>query len=300
MDWDKLRIFHAVAEAGSFTHAGASLNLSQSAISRQISGLEDSLDILLFHRHARGLVLTEQGEILYKTAKDIFARLSMVEGQLSDSRQRPTGPLRITIANMIGVTWLAPNLAGFRKEHPDIQTTLLLDDRIYNLGMREADVAIRLFKPQQPDLIQSRIAELDFVLCAHESYFADRSMPETAQDLKQHILLGFPLQPAPPYAQYNWLFKMADIDPDMDRNLVLLNSLNAIWHAMQGGVGIAAIPYFLVKDRKDIIQLKNMPDHPIVNMYFVYPEERRNSARIGALREFLHGLVEKTPFKVEK
>jgi len=70
MDWDKLRVFHAVAEAGSFTHAGDSLNLSQSAVSRQISGLEESLQVPLFHRHARGLILTEQGELLYRTARD--------------------------------------------------------------------------------------------------------------------------------------------------------------------------------------------------------------------------------------
>ena len=79
MDWDKLRIFHAVAEAGSFTHAGESLNLSQSAISRQISGLEQSLNIVLFHRHARGLILTEHGEDLYKTAHEVFHKVAMTE-----------------------------------------------------------------------------------------------------------------------------------------------------------------------------------------------------------------------------
>ena len=74
MDWDKLRVFHAVAEAGSFTHAGETLNLSQSAVSRQISGLEERLRVPLFHRHARGLILTEQGEILYRTTREIFRK----------------------------------------------------------------------------------------------------------------------------------------------------------------------------------------------------------------------------------
>ena len=74
MDWDKLRIFHAVAEAGSFTHAGEKLNLSQSAVSRQISALEGSLKVPLFHRHARGLVLTEQGDVLYRTARPGWRR----------------------------------------------------------------------------------------------------------------------------------------------------------------------------------------------------------------------------------
>ena len=96
MDWDKLRIFHAVAEAGSFTHAGESLNLSQSAVSRQISALEESLNVSLFHRHARGLILTEQGELLYRTAHEVFAKLAMAEAQLSESKDRPKGQLKVT------------------------------------------------------------------------------------------------------------------------------------------------------------------------------------------------------------
>ena len=79
MDWDKLRVFQAAAEAGSFTHAGERLHLSQSAVSRQISSLEESLNVALFHRHARGLILTEQGEVLLSTTKDVFTKLSATE-----------------------------------------------------------------------------------------------------------------------------------------------------------------------------------------------------------------------------
>src|SRR6202171_2432708 len=95
MDWDKLRVFHAVAEAGSFTHAGEALNLSQSAVSRQISALEESLSVPLFHRHARGLILTEQGELLFRTAREVFAKLAMSESLISESKDRPEGPLKI-------------------------------------------------------------------------------------------------------------------------------------------------------------------------------------------------------------
>lgn len=153
MDWDKLRIFYAVAEAGSFTHAGDTLNLSQSAVSRQISTLEESIGVSLFHRHARGLILTEEGELLQTAAAEIFGKLAMIEGQLADARKLPEGPLRITVAEFIGSTWLAPKLEQLRREHPDVKLTMLLDDRIFNLSMREADAAIRLYKPEQPDLI---------------------------------------------------------------------------------------------------------------------------------------------------
>jgi DNA-binding transcriptional LysR family regulator len=109
MDWDKLRVFHAVAEAGSFTHAGEALNLSQSAVSRQISALEESVSMPLFHRHARGLILTEQGELLFRTAREVFAKLAMAEGLISESKDRPKGPLKITTTVAFGSVWLTPS-----------------------------------------------------------------------------------------------------------------------------------------------------------------------------------------------
>src|SRR6201996_1417123 len=128
MDWDKLRVFHAVAEAGSFTHAGDSLNLSQSAVSRQISGLEESLQVPLFHRHARGLILTEQGELLYRTARDVFAKLSMTEAMLSESKERPKGPLKVTTTVAFGSAWLTPRIKEFLDLYPEVTLTLLVDD----------------------------------------------------------------------------------------------------------------------------------------------------------------------------
>src|SRR3712207_3804756 len=164
MDWDKLRVFHAVAEAGSFTHAGETLNLSQSAVSRQISALEESLGVPLFHRHARGLILTEQGELLHRTARDVFAKLSMTEAMLTESREHPKGPLRVTTTVAFGSTWLTPRINEFLSIYPDIQLTLLFDDNELDLAMREADIAIRMNTPRQPDLIQRHLMAIRFHL----------------------------------------------------------------------------------------------------------------------------------------
>ena len=95
MDWDKLKVFHAAAEAGSFTHAGEQLGLSQSAVSRQVSALEQELSVSLFHRHARGLILTEQGDLLFRTAHDVFMQLQAARAKLTDSRERPSGDLKV-------------------------------------------------------------------------------------------------------------------------------------------------------------------------------------------------------------
>ncbi len=297
MDWDKLRIFHAVAEAGSFTHAGEALNLSQSAISRQISTLEESLGVSLFYRHARGLLLTEQGELLHRAARDIFAKLSMIEGQLVDSKKLPEGPLRITVPEFIGSTWLAPKLKGLREQHPDIQLTILLDDRIYNLGMREADAAIRLYKPEHPDLVQRQLTTIHFHICASATYIKKHGKPKDVKDLKNHTMIGYPGDVPAPFADPNWLFRIADADPETDNNLIMMNSMFAIHQAVQSGAGLAALPGYLIEASEGNIEIV-LPDvtRSGVDMYFVYPEERRHSRRIAIFRDFLLKYISETSF----
>ena len=154
MDWDRVRVFHAVAQAGSFTRAAEGLGLSQSAISRQIGALEEDLGTPLFHRHARGLVLTEQGEILLHTANEVAKRMASVQTALGDSRDSPAGHLRINATIGLGSVWLVAQLPDFIERHPDITISLVIGDSDVDLSMREADVAIRVARPTQPDLIQ--------------------------------------------------------------------------------------------------------------------------------------------------
>ena len=297
MDWDKLRIFYAVAEAGSFTHAGETLNLSQSAVSRQISTLEESIGVSLFHRHARGLILTEEGELLHKTAAEIFGKLAMIEGQLADSRQLPEGPLRITVAEFIGSTWLAPKLAQLRDEHPDIQLTMLLDDRILNLSMREADAAIRLYKPEQPDLIQRQLTSIHFHICASKDYLKAKGTPKAVKDLKKHTLIGYPENGPAPFADPTWLYRIAEIDGEnASSDTIMLNSISGIYEAVKAGAGIAALPDYLIAKDKNIVQILADTARPPVEVYFVYPEERRHSKRIGIFKDFLLKTIGETKF----
>ncbi len=296
MDWDKLRIFHVVAEAGSFTHAGETLNLSQSAISRQISGLEESLGVTLFHRHARGLVLTEQGELLQKTAKDIFGKLAMIEGQLIDSKELAEGPLRVTTVGFLGSTWIAPMLRELSEKYPKLQLTMLLDNRIYNLGMNEADAAIRLYKIEQPDLIQHHLGTINFHIYASRDYLQKHSAPETVKDLKQHTLIGYPEGVTIPFSDPNWLFRTAGATPDEDANLLMMNSMFAIHSAVKTGAGLAALPDYLMADDAHVETLLPNLQPTGVDMYFVYPEERRHSQRIAVFKDFLLEKIEQANF----
>lgn len=296
MDWDKLRIFHMVASAGSFTHAGESLQLSQSAVSRHISSLEESLGVTLFHRHARGLILTEQGELLHRSSQDIFARLAMIEGQLADSKNISDGEISITVADFIGSHFIAPHLHEFHKQNPHIRLNLLMDDRVLNLGMREADAAIRLYKPDQADLIQKQIATVHFEIIASKDYLTKRGTPKNISELKQHTLITYPEHVLTPYQNPNWLLTAADISIKTHPSLITVNSVSAIYHAVMNHTGIACLPRFMVSGNESLQRLLPSLKIPSVDMFYVYAEERRNSKRIALMRDFITDLVKKTNF----
>ena len=154
MDWDKLKIFHAVAEAGSFTKATINLNLSQSAISRQILSLENDLKIKLFERHARGLSLTDNGEHLYKTAHEVISKLKDVESTLIDKRDKLSGKLTITTVVSFGTVWLTPRIKEFMKLNPEVEIELIFDDTELDLSTRQADIGIWMRRPRQLNYIQ--------------------------------------------------------------------------------------------------------------------------------------------------
>ncbi|PCI56140.1 MAG: LysR family transcriptional regulator [Alphaproteobacteria bacterium] len=287
MDWDKLRVFKAVAEAGSFTHAGDELNLSQSAISRQISSLENSLGLPLFHRHARGLILTEQGDMLLQTTNDVFNRLQQVETRLSDSRMLPEGPLTITTVEFIASTWLAPQIGKFHQAFPDIQVTMLLDDRVFDLGKREADVALRLQPAGNSDLIEKHLTTINFALCTSKRYLEQHDKPKTLEDLKNHVMIAYPPNTQTPFLKPNWAFNRFDIEVQNNPKILLINSMHARYAAIKSGIGIAALPRYIVRQDDDLEILFPDLDIPSVDLYFVYPQERRNSKRITVLKDFL-------------
>ncbi len=287
MDWDKLRVFHAVAEAGSFTHAGEVLNLSQSAVSRQIGALEESLKVPLFHRHARGLILTEQGELLYDTARDVVHKLAMAEAMLSESKDRPRGPLTVTTTVAFGSAWLTPRMKEFIELYPEIDLTLLLDDAELDLGMREADVAIRMSPPRQADLIQRPLLTLRSEIFASKDYIQKHGKPEKAEDLDHHRIVVYGDTGSLPVPHVNWLLEIG-ASPERPRRPVLrVNNVYGIYRAVRSGLGIGSFGGYMVPHDAPIVRILPDLSGPPVQAYFVYPEELRHSKRIAVLRDFL-------------
>jgi DNA-binding transcriptional LysR family regulator len=286
LDWDKLRVFHAVAEAGSFTHAGDTLNLSQSAVSRQIQALEEALNAPLFHRHARGLILTEQGETLNRTVREVFSKLAMTEAQLTESRERAAGRLKLTTTTGFGSAWLAPRLARFLDAHPEVTLTLLLDDADLDLAMREADVAIRLHAPRQPELIQRHVATFGWRVVGAPDYLKRFGIPSRAEDLDSHRILIYG-DYRPPIENINWLAEAGRRAGQGRRAAIEANSLPAMLQMVRAGVGLAALPDYLGAELDDLVAVLPALKTPRIEAYFVYPEEMRHSKRVAVFRDFL-------------
>ena len=287
MDWDKLKVFHAAAEAGSFTHAGEQLGLSQSAVSRQVSALEQELSVPLFHRHARGLILTEQGDLLYRTAHEVFMKLEAARTKLTDSREKPNGELRVNTTQGIGVHWLTPRLGEFCDLYPDIRINLITGDEELDLAMREADVAIRLRQPVQPDLIQRKLFSMHFHAYASPEYLKRSGTPHSPQDLDRHriMVLG---GNAPNYLQdVHWLTKLGRDGKEPRVPWFVINNVLGLLRACQRGLGIAMLPDYLVEEDGGLVQLFGDVDGVAFEAYFVYPEELKSVARIQVFRDFL-------------
>ena len=287
MDWGKLRIFHAAAEAGSFTHAGEGLEMSQSAVSRQISALEKDLNVILFHRHARGLILTEQGEVLYRTVHDVFNKLETVFTRLSDSKLKPSGDLRVTTTLGLGSHWMTQRLNDFIELYPDINLRLLLHNSELDIAMREADVAIWLREPTQNDLIRRKLFTVHLHLYASIGYIKKHGNPRDVEALAKHRIITFGGNAPEPVKALNWLETLFVEAEKKIRPVLTINSLYGLRRAVKSDIGIAVLPDYLVGEDNDIVPILRDARLPQFDTYFVYPEELRNAKRVEVFRDFM-------------
>ncbi|ACB93714.1 LysR family transcriptional regulator [Beijerinckia indica] len=285
MDWDKLRIFHAAAKVGSFTHAGSMLGLSQSAVSRQVGALEGDLQVPLFHRHARGLILTEQGEVLYRTVQDVMAKLDQARTRLNESRERPNGDLRITTNVAIGTGWLTPRLGEFLDLYPDIRLHLILTDEELDLGMRAADVALRLREPVQPDLIRRRLFTVHYHLYASVDYVKYHGQPQRIEDLDDHRLISYDAAAASYLDDLNAPLHIGRNAKHPRLSALSVTNIIALQKAVEQGVGIGVLPDYLKTSQ--VVQIMTDAVTPELECYLVYPEELKSVARIQVFRDFL-------------
>ena len=284
MDWDKLRIFHAVADAGSLTHAGDTLHLSQSAVSRQIRALEDSLNTTLFHRHARGLILTEQGELLFEATSSMAKRLETAAARIRDSEEEVFGELRVTTTTGFGSLWLAPRLPRLYEKYPDLKIDLMLEERVLDLPMREADVAIRMKEPSQADLIRKRLMHIRMRLYASPRYLEKRAAPDRIEEISGHRLICQNPQSAQVGAGANLVQYLMTHDI---QSTLTVNNYFGVLQAVLHDLGIGVLPDYLTHDFPELVRILPDIESVEVPVFLAYPEELRQSKRVAAFRDFV-------------
>ena len=287
MDWDKLRIFHAVASAGSFTHAGQMLTLSQSAVSRQISALEEEITTPLFQRHARGLTLTDEGEMLYAAVSDVLTRLAQAEEALKNVREAPRGALKITSSHGIGTYWLVPRLDDFLKEYTEVEVHLVMEDRELDLAQREADIAIRMRAPVQADLIQRKLFTVHYHMYATKEYLEKFGTPHTLDEIADHTIIAYGETAAPEIREINWLLEQTRRRMNGKGRTVRINNVTGILCATEAGLGISAVPDYVAANRPHLIRVLPDVPGPSFDVHLVYADALRQSKRVAAFRDFL-------------
>jgi DNA-binding transcriptional LysR family regulator len=296
MDWDKLKIFHAVAEAGSFTSASVVLNVSQSAISRQIQSLEQDLKVQLFERHARGLTLTQNGEYVYKTAHEVIGKLKEVETSLGDQKDKPTGKITITTVRSFGTHWLTPRIQEFMSLNPEIEVELIFDDKELDLSTRQADIGIFMRRPKQLNYIQRKLVDINYHIFASTKYLGIHGIPKNANDLSNHRFISFGKGAPSPVYNPDWALKLGVKDNKKRKPIMKVNSVMGLLLAVESGVGLAALPDYLISQSNNVVKVLPKLEGPITEAHFVYPQSLKNVARVQAFRNFLYSKLSETNF----
>ncbi|MDC3185397.1 LysR family transcriptional regulator [Candidatus Pelagibacter sp.] len=296
MDWDKLKIFHAVAEAGSFTSATINLNLSQSAISRQIQALEQDLKVQLFERHARGLTLTQHGEYVFKTAHEVISKLKEVETTLIDQKSKPSGKITITTVRSFGTHWLTPRIQEFMKLNPEIEVELIFDDKELDLSTRQADIGIFMRRPKQLNYIQRKLMDINYHIYGSNKYLEQYGIPKTVNDLNKHRFISFGRGAPSPVFNPDWAMKLGMKDNKKRKSVMKVNSVMGLLLAVESGVGLAALPDYLVFQSRNLIKVLPNTEGPITEAHFVFPQSLKNVARVQAFRNFLYSKISEWKF----
>lgn len=294
LQWDDLKYFLAMAEAGSLSGAARTLSVSQPTLGRRLTALEDALGAELFLRTAQGLELTELGEQLIESAKLMQDEAHTIERAATGRNQGLAGSVTITAIEGIGAEWLTHELADFQNSYPDITLEIKIDNSVSDLLRREADIAIRMFRPTQVDLIARKSVTMKYGLFASKNYIDEHGIPESIADLVNH-------RSVLPHDELMQLVRrrLDHLKLAFGPTAFRSNSMFALIQAVRSGYGIGTNSLLTASLHDDIERV--LPEVTIFSndLWLVTHPELRRSARIRVVWDFLVECLQKNRHRFE-
>lgn len=287
MDWDDFRYFMAAAETGSLTAAAKRLRASQPTVGRRIDALETTLGIKLFQRSVNGLMLTEEGAFVFEHAQAMYAAAEKIRRNVEREDKRVGGTVRLALPEGLCSEIFAPALPRFYREHPGIYLILNVSSNTANLTRGEADIAVRLFRPKENNLVTRRLGTMTLGLFASTAYLKAHGQPVNIPSLKRHrvIAYGDQLSALP---ENQWLLRHSA------PSACVLSSDNTITHlrATAAGVGISVQPHLICRGNPGMVPvLKNarLPHHEV---WIAYHNDLRHLAGIRTVVDFISSTLD--------
>lgn len=287
MNWDDVRIFLAVARSGQILGAAKRLGLNHATVARRLTALESDLKAQLLTRRPSGTELTRAGEELLLAAERMEAEMLSARAAVGDASVSISGTVRVGAPDGFGVAFLAPRLGELTKIHPELTIELVPVPRSFSLSRREADIAITVERPEQGRLVASRLVDYRLGLYASKSYLAEAGMPQSAEALAAHRLVGYVedllASPSLAYA--------GEIARDFRPRFAVSSALGQT-EAVRSGAGIGILHAFIAGSHADLVPV--LPELQVRRAYFtVYHESMRSLRRIATVVQFIQQLVER-------
>lgn len=280
-----LREFVAVVEQGGFTAAGRQLNVSTSFVSRQVTRLENRLDVRLLQRTTRKVHLTDMGQVYYERSREILDQLESLESEMADLQEKPRGLVRITAAGEYAERFVAPAVAKFVKKYPEVSVELIASMQVVDIIDEGFDIAIRMSALTDSSLIARKVEQRRIMVCASPAYLQEHGRPKTPEDLRTHNCLMFPDMP--------WRFKY----PDRIQEVKVRGSWNSnngriLVAAARQGIGVVRFSEYYLESLVNTGELEIvLQDYEVADAatWIIYPNRRHLPTRVRYLVEFLLG-----------
>jgi DNA-binding transcriptional LysR family regulator len=277
-----MQSFLAVAEGGSLSAAARTTGQSQPTLGRKIRQLEQELESTLFTRHARGLELTADGAAILGAARQMRQAMKQIELTVAGRESDLSGTVRVTASEIVSQHLLPPIIAQLRQDYPMINIDLIATDDTENLLFREADVAVRMFRPEQLDIVTRHLGDIQIGVCAARSYLDRHGRPHTLEDLSQHTLLG--------YDQSELILRgMQELGIPATRDwfAIRCDDQNAYWQLLRAGCGVGFSQRIMIDQAPEVELLALGIPLPSLPVWLAAPQATRRTPRVSAVWQAL-------------